>query len=129
MKKPILLAVVLGVCTLAFAASANGQQQESKKKKALQFTGKAAIVVVKTTAKVSWKLAKLTGKHIIVPTAKNVVVPMAKATPPVAKAAAKLAGKGIKNGVNGISKLVRRDTKDDDRDRPPQNSTETTNDN
>jgi hypothetical protein len=112
MKKPIVHAVVLSVFAVIFVVTGFGQQKESKTKKAFRITGKVTVAVVRSTARITYETAKLAGEFVVVPAAKNIVVPLAKAVPPAAKAGATLAGKGIKNGAKGIAKLIRRDPDD-----------------
>ena len=91
------------VLAAAFHGWAFGQDDASRKRKALRLTGKISLVMAKATAKATYETVKFTGKHIVVPTFKNVVVPAAKATPPIASKAVKLAAKGIKNGLKAVT--------------------------
>ena len=94
MKKHRPAASALVVFLLLFCGSVTAQETESKKKKVLRITGKAAVFLAKTTAKAAFETAKFTGKYIVSPAFKNVAVPLAKAAPSVAKTTVKLAARG-----------------------------------
>lgn len=83
------------------------QTNDSKKKRTLKITGKVPAFTLKTTVKFAVETGKFVGKNVVVPFAKNVAWPVAKATPP-------LAAKGIKLTAKGLSKGIKAVTNDDD---------------
>jgi hypothetical protein len=109
MKTQIKYAAVVFLAVLVLSSTLAARDTESKKKKALRITGRVAVVTAKAAGKATWETLKFTGKHVVVPIFKNAVIPIAKATPSLAKSAAKLTGKGIKKGID----VLRKDEPDD----------------
>jgi hypothetical protein len=83
MKLLVKFASILAVCLIALTAY--GQQTRSRSAAAQSSfagslasgTGRAAVVVVRSAAKMSWETTKFTAKHVAAPTAKTVVLKIA----------------------------------------------------
>ena len=88
MKK--LLRPLLLVCAFAFIAVPACAQGKTKTDlnpgSIAKGTGKAAVIVVGSAAKVAWGVTKLTGKYVVLPVAKTVFL---KAAPAIGKFAFK----------------------------------------
>ena len=97
-----LAALVFISVFAAFAA--NAQSNDSKKKRALKITAKVAEFTFKTTAKAVVETGKFVGEHVIVPFAKDVAWPVAKAAPPLAAKGIKLTAKGVTKGIRAVTK-------------------------
>ena len=103
MKSNLVKSWAIFALLILYCGIASAQDPESKKRKLVKITGSVSVVVAKATAKAVYESVKFAGKHVVVPAVKNVGVPIAKAAPGIAKAAAKLTAKGIKNGIDALS--------------------------
>lgn len=93
-----IFALVLLLCVVSSAQGA-----DTKKHKALRATGKITVFLVKTTAKATFEAAKFTGKYVVGPAVKEVIVPLAKAAPSVTKKLVKITANGINKAADAIS--------------------------
>lgn len=103
MKKLIFLTLPL-CAVLLFAGRGNAQQHPAET--IIRGSGKAAVIVVGTAGKITYKTAKFTAKHVVMPTAKIVFKPVAtRVAPAAARFTLKFAGKVAKQTVRAGGKL------------------------
>jgi len=72
----ILKPFLLGVFLLALCAAANAQAKKSTTEKVLATSGKAAVIIVGQTAKITYQTAKFSGKEFIKPAATGIIKPL-----------------------------------------------------
>ena len=111
MKDKLLKGAIFGVFLLIFCLSANAQSN-SMAEKALALTGKATVIVVGQTAKITYKTAKFTAKEVVLPIAKVTLKTIfLKAAPKVSmfllKETGKVAEKSIPIGIKLFVKYVK----------------------
>ena len=111
MKAKLLKGAICGVFLLIFCLSANAQSS-SMAEKVLALTGKATVIVVGQTAKITYKTAKFATKEIVLPVAKVTLKKIVlKAAPKVSmfllKETGKATEKSIPIGIKLFEKYVK----------------------
>lgn len=72
----ILKPLLSGVFVLTLCAAANAQTKKSTTEKVLTTTGKAAVIIVGQSAKITYQTAKFTGKEFVKPAATKLAKPL-----------------------------------------------------
>jgi len=106
-----LVRSILSLCFLLLVAGSLNAQETSPPRnilvvgagKTLKISGKITYVVAKESAKLGWEATKVTGKEIVAPTLKLIVV---KATPAIASTALKASSAVAKRGLPLAGKLA-----------------------